>query len=76
MSATIQIGPFEATIDGWEWTCEDDTLQRLLNTMLDPYGPSGADPNPDLTAAQEAVERLGGKIIRYDPTEYDPGVVY
>ncbi len=66
MPATIRIGDTEATIDGYRWTCEDTTLERLLNLMLDPFGPSGADPNPDVTAARRAAVRLGGEVIRED----------
>lgn len=78
MAATIDLGLglSKATIDGYEWTSDDKIFEDLLNTMLDPYGPSGADPNPDLTAAQAAVKQIGGKIISFDEVENVPGRIY
>ena len=76
MAATVRIGASEATIDGYVWTCEDKTLERLLNLMLDPFGPSGADPNPDVTAAHRTAARLGGEVIRQDDVEpLPPGAI-
>lgn len=65
-----------ATIDGLEWSCEDDSLRSLLNAMLDPLGPSGSDPDPDHTAAMDAAEKLGGKITQRDEVEYVEKRVY
>lgn len=62
----IKIGDTEATIENYEWSCKDKLLRQVLNGMLDPLGPSGADPYPDLTAAREAVAKLGGEIVEYD----------
>ena len=76
MSATAKIAGQGVVIDGYRWAGEDDALVGLLNAMLDPGGPSGADPNPDLHAAQAAVEALGGEVVSYDPTEWEEGVVY
>ena len=76
MSATVIIGGEKATIDGYEWTSDNQALEDLLNAMLDPLGPSGADPNPSLTAAQEAVKRLGGEVVRFDKPKFDPEAVY
>lgn len=76
MSATVIIGGERATIDGYEWTSDNQALEDLLNAMLDPLGPSGADPNPSLTAAQEAVKRLGGEVVRFDKPKFDPEAVY
>ena len=76
MSATVAIGGERATIDGYEWTSDNQALEDLLNAMLDPLGPSGADPNPSMTAAQEAVKRLGGEVVRFDKPEFDPEAVY
>lgn len=73
----IEIGGIEATIENYEWTSKNKKLESLLNTMLDPLGPSGADPYPDLTAAQAAVDRLGGRVVEYDkPTDYPKGTVF
>ena len=76
MSATIRLGGTEAVISNYTWTGEHAVFVQLRNAMLDPHGPSGADPNPDLHAAQAAVEVLGGKVVRFDPTDYEEGVVY
>lgn len=76
MSATVMIGGEKATIDGYKWTSDDQALEELLNALLDPLGPSGADPNPSLTAAQEAVKRLGGEVVRFDKPKFDPEAVY
>ena len=76
MSATIKVGNVEATISEWVWSCKDKTLESLLNGMLDPLGPSGADPAPDLHAAQAAVGALGGEVISYDETDFVEGRVY
>ena len=67
----------EAAIDGYKWTCKEPMLQNILNAMLDPFGPSGSDPNPDLNAARDSVSRLGGKIIDEGPKpSYSPDRVY
>jgi hypothetical protein len=63
MPATIQIGPFRATITDYRWSSDTPELLALLNVLLDPTGPSGSDPNPDLTAAQNAANLLGGQIV-------------
>lgn len=76
MSATVKIGPHKARIEGYVWTCEDKALQRLLNALLSPFGPSGSDPNPDASAAEAAVKTLGGRVLQADPTEYVEGRVY
>lgn len=76
MAATIEINGIEAMIEEYHWTSKDATLAGILNTLLDPLGPSGADPNPDLHAAQAAVAELGGEVVSYDETEYEEGRVY
>lgn len=76
MTAKVRIGANTATVEDYRWTSDSAGLERSLNAMLDPSGPSGADPNPDLTAAQKAVKRLGGGIVEFDETEYIEGRVY
>lgn len=73
---TVDFAGTIATIDGLEWSCEDDSLQSLLMAMLDPLGPSGADPDPDHTAAKDAADKLGGKITQRDEVEYVEGRIY
>lgn len=76
MSATIRMFGKEFTLDAWEWTGEADHVVELLNAKLDPLGPSGSDPNPSLHEAERIVAKLGGEIVRYDETEYDPEMIY
>lgn len=76
MSATIQVNGTKATITDYQWTSSDEDLMKTLNALLDPRGPSGADPNPDLTAAQAAIDRLGGELIRFDEIDTPPGTIH
>ena len=76
MAATIRVGKFEATVEDLVWTSEYPDFTDMLNSMLSPNGPSGADRNPDLTAAQKAVAFLGGEVVRFDPAEYVEGRIY
>ena len=47
MSVTIEIYGIQATINQMKWKCDDPSILRYLNNILDPhsYGPS--DPDPD-----------------------------
>ena len=76
MAVTVEIFHTTATIHGYRWTCADPTFEALLNSMLHPLGPSGADPDPDRTAAQAAIDEWGGQIISADELPYDPNVIY
>ena len=76
MSATIRVGDYTAVIEDYTWRGGIPELIALLNAMLNPLGPSGSDPNPDLHAAQAAIEILGGRIIDYDETEFVEGRIY
>lgn len=75
--ATVQFGASIATIDGYKWRSANLPLASLLNARLPIYGASGADPNPDLTAAQEAAKALGGAILdEGEPMESIEGRIY
>lgn len=76
MAATVEIGGSRAAIMDGVWSSDNKVLLDTLNLLLDPLGPSGADPNPDLHTAQAAVARLGGELIDYDKTAYVEGRVY
>lgn len=76
MTAIIQIGKDKAVIKEYKWTSANLGLQDVLNDLLEPDGPSGSDPNPDETAAKEAVKLLGGKFITADAIESKEGVIY
>lgn len=73
----VKFGQYEAEIEGYRWTCEDlPALEDLLNAMLHPLGPSGADPYPDYTAAEDAAKRLNGEIVYADKLKpLPPGVI-
>ena len=66
----VQFPQGVAVIDGYQWASKDKKLEEALNLMLDPDGPSGADPRPDWNAAKEAIKRLGGEIIKSEPRPY------
>ena len=74
----VKIAGIAARINEYVWTSDNKDLEKLLNSMLDPEGPSGGDPNPDYTAAMQAVEALGGKITKGKALldDYDPKRVY
>ena len=62
----IKVLGAEAVIDGYVWLSDDEGLQELLQTYIDPLGPSGADPYPDLTAALAMVDLFGGEVVEFD----------
>jgi hypothetical protein len=64
MSATIRIGNETATVNGGQWSSSNPNLAELLPLMDSPLGPSGADPDPDKTAAEAACSALGGEVVR------------
>lgn len=79
MAATVRLDIFqgiEATIDGYKWSSDNKKIAEVLNNLLDPEGPPTYDPNPDLTEARKIVKRLGGKVLRYDESAFDPKVIY
>jgi hypothetical protein len=65
-----------ATINGYVWTSPVKGLAEFLNAFLPWHGASPSDPNPDLTAAQDAIKKFGGEIIHADPVEYVEGRIY
>lgn len=76
MSAIIEVLGKKYTIKDYKWTGPDKTTVKMLNSFLDPDGPSGSDPNPDATAAQKVVDEMGFKLLQYDKLDYVPGRVY
>jgi len=76
MTATIRILGQEATITGYRWASADAALAAMLNARLDPDGPAGSDPNPDLNAARAAAEAFKGELVSYDETPFDPEAIY
>lgn len=76
MRATIETHGASATIEGWEWRSENEIVSEMLNQMLPPDGPSGADPAPNYHAALDAVEQFGGHLVSYELPEYVEGRIY
>ena len=77
MSVTIQILMSNATIENGIWSSKNRTLKKFLDSLKPLYGPGGADPNPDLTSAQDVINLTGGVIININQTyKFDPEVIY
>ena len=77
MTAKIKTPHGEAVCEGYEWHCEDKVIERYLNSLLNPMGPGGEDPNPDLTAAEQALEEIpDSELVDYTPMNRVEGVVY
>ncbi len=81
MSAEIEVNGIKATITGYKWECEDPITLAILNSLLNPNGVGGEDPNPDATAAHNAVDLFNkhgskAKVIRYDDWPVVEGRIY
>ena len=76
MKATIRVGDDVATLEDWEWTGEDIIFTQMLNSMLDPLGPSGSDPAPNTHEAERVAELLGGEVVGYEIPVYASGRIY
>ena len=76
MSVEVLVLGQRATVEGYKWRCKDKQVLGLLNTLLSPFGPSGADPDPDYTVARLAVERFGARIVRRGPAPRSRKGVY
>lgn len=77
MAVVIDIIGTQATVQDYQWSCDDPDLLATLDSLKRPYGPSGDDPNPDQTLADRAVEVLGATIVSADVLEPgEPGRVY
>ena len=72
MAVRIKFAPYdqEAVIEHYEWTAAPEELKALLDTYLDPFGPSPSDPYPEMTVAREVTSKIGGKIVYFDPPNY------
>lgn len=68
MAATLELANVKIIItDDMTIQCDDITIKSLVESYLEPGGPSGADPNPPHTLAMRLEEDLGAKIINFDP---------
>jgi hypothetical protein len=61
------------------WSCqgpEAQTFAQALNLHLKYFDPSGADPNPPYTHAQDMAKRFEGEVVEHDELDFDPDVLY
>jgi len=72
----VIISGTKATINKYKWSSPDKDLAAMLNSSLPWHGAGPSDPNPDLTAAQDAIAKFGGEILQSDPVEYVEGRIY
>lgn len=54
-----------------QWRGKEKPVVDMLNSLLDPDGPAGDDPDPEATIAKQ-VESVGGKILERDELPYPP----
>jgi hypothetical protein len=77
MTARIKTIYGEAICEDYHWQCDDKVIEDYLNSLLKPMGPGGEDPDPDLNAAEQAIQALpGSELIDHAPIIYDESVVY
>ena len=76
MNATIELAGMTATIDGWDWAGKDKRFVALLNSMLDPDGPSGGDPAPNYHEARRVATLLSAEVVEFELPPYEKGRVY
>lgn len=72
----VEIGGHRATIVGGRWGCESEAIRAILQSDADITELPAADPFPDLTIAQAAVETYGGRIVEQKPPAMEDGVIY
>jgi hypothetical protein len=77
MGVLVELGGILAAFEEGEWKCDDPSTKAVLDTLVDPEGPSGADPDPDMTMAEKA-KRVGAVFLSRNnrPDSIDPKVVY
>lgn len=76
MPAMVEFSTSIATIANRRWESTDPVMRDLLQSMVDPDGPSPSIPDADLYEAERAAAEFHGKIIREVPVESSPGIVY
>lgn len=72
----VVFGTQEATIDVFQWRSSDKALQDLLNTMRREEWLSPSVPSAERAAADDAIEKLGGRIIAMELDEFENGAIY
>lgn len=73
----VQILNDQARIQNGQWKSSNRILEKNLQVFSDMSKVYTSDPYPDLTLAKQAVERLGGEIIKQDPKPEAPeGVIF
>lgn len=76
MYAVIKQGESMAMIWNGEWYSDDEVLLRVLRSMQDPDGPSGGDPQPDVTEAHHVAKILGAEVVDEEIDKHELGLIY
>ena len=66
----------EFVIEDYNWSGTNAETVNFLNARLSVLGPAGYDPDPDHTAALDALLFIGGEIVKHDELSYDPDAIY
>lgn len=77
MAVLVKLNDQIAYVENYKWYCDDPVTLFLLNSSLDPYGPSPSKGDYDSYAANLAVQELGAEIIG-EPEDFgvDAGTIY
>ena len=76
MFAAIEHFGSSAVIQDGVWYGDDPSFNKLLRLISPEDGPSGADPQPDITEAYRVARLLGAKVIEEEMDTYRAGVIY
>ncbi len=82
MAAQVDFGTFRAIIRTGRWrlvSARDHSVGKMMIEFLQDLvpEPSASIPDLDRWAAQDAAQKLGGRIISCDPLpKFDPTVLY
>lgn len=76
MSVTIEYRGMQATINGGEWTSENDALAAFLTAQLLGVDIPASEPFPDYIVAQDIVARFSAVIIDVVKPNTEPNRIY
>lgn len=63
-------------IDGGVIKCEDKEMRSLVEKHFEVFDPKNYTPDKDHSFAMELIKIMGGEIIKYDPPEVEPNMIY
>ena len=72
----VDFGIAVATVTECQWTSDNTEFAQILMSLSPAFGPSGDDPDRDMTLAQAAIDLLGGTISESVEPEYIEGTIY